>query len=586
MMSVKYIFFCILTLVFITSCENMLDKKPLTEISEEDLWNDPELVQAYVNSRYNQIRHGWAAGMLSSCVDETDVVWGNVGCEPFIFAEMSSTNLGRLNGGWWRNDYRSWSTVWSNISSCNIFLEKIDDVPFADEKLKERLKAEVRFLRAFSMNDLLIRWGGIPLITRSFTIDDVDEILQITRSTYKECVDFIVEELGQVALILPSVYSGDDYGRATSVAALALKARILLYAASPLMNENVKSPLVGYMTPDPERWEKAADAARAAINAAIEAGYHLYNVYDNPIENYKNIFLDATSSNPEALFFRMGTSSSMGESISDFEQWNFPMGSGGWSGNCPIEEFVEDYEVLENGVSVKFDWNNPVHSSAPYENRDPRFYASVLYDGAQFKGRVIEQFYNVDENGNSLNSGGIDTKYGAENWNASSTGYTMRKFLHEEYVGYSNNYPFNRNWIWLRLGEQYLNLAEALYYTGDEQGARNAVNEIRKRAGMPDITSSGEDLLEAIKHERRIELAFEEHRYYDVRRWKDAEKYLNKTVHGIEIKRYPDGHKTYEICPLKQSVSGDRKFEERLYWGAIPQSEIDKNPQLQQNPGY
>lgn len=87
----------------------------------------------------------------------------------------------------------------------------------------------------------------------------------------------------------------------------------------------------------------------------------------------------------------------MGESISDFEQWNFPMGSGGWSGNCPIEEFVEDYEVLENGVSVKFDWNNPVHSSAPYENRDPRFYASVLYDGAQFKGRVIEQFYNVDE---------------------------------------------------------------------------------------------------------------------------------------------------------------------------------------------
>lgn len=97
MMSVKYIFFCILTLVFITSCENMLDKKPLTEISEEDLWNDPELVQAYVNSRYNQIGHGWAAGMLSSCVDETDVVWGNVGCEPFIFAEMSSTNLGRLN---------------------------------------------------------------------------------------------------------------------------------------------------------------------------------------------------------------------------------------------------------------------------------------------------------------------------------------------------------------------------------------------------------------------------------------------------------------------------------------------------------
>lgn len=586
MKNLKYLLLSLIALMFVTACDDMLDKKPLTEVSEEDLWNDPALIQAYVNSRYNQIGHGWAAGMLSSCVDETDVVWGSVGCEAFIFGEMSSTNLGRLNGGWWRNDYRSWSTVWANISSCNIFLERIDNASFQDYNLKERLKAEIRFLRAFELNDLLIRWGGVPIITKSFTVENVNEALNLTRATYKECVDFLVDELEQVALILPASYSGDDYGRATSVAALALKARILLYAASPLMNDNVKSPLIGYTTPESDRWLKAAKAAQAAINAAIDAKYHLYDSSSDPIENYKNIFLDATSANPEVLFARMGTSSSMGESISDFEQWNFPMGSGGWSGNCPLEELVEDYEVIENGMSTKFDWSNPIHASAPYTNRDPRFYASILYDDAPFQDRNIEAYYDVDENGNYLNSGGMDTKFGAESWNASSTGYNMRKYAHEEYVGYSNNYPFNRNWIWLRLGEQYLNLAEALYHTQDELGARAAVNVIRKRAGMPEITASGDNLLEAIKHERRIELVFEEHRYYDVRRWKEADKYFNKPVHGIEIKRYPNGSKTYEICPLKQSVSGNRKFFEKLYWGAIPQSEIDKNPKIAQNPGY
>ena len=170
MKNIKYLLLSLIALMFVTACDDMLDKKPLTEVSEEDLWNDPALIQAYVNSRYNQIGHGWAAGMLSSCVDETDVVWGSVGCEAFIFGEMSSTNLGRLNGGWWRNDYRSWSTVWANISSCNIFLERIDNASFQDYNLKERLKAEVRFLRAFELNDLLIRWGGVPIITKSFRL--------------------------------------------------------------------------------------------------------------------------------------------------------------------------------------------------------------------------------------------------------------------------------------------------------------------------------------------------------------------------------------------------------------------------------
>jgi len=578
---IKYIQISIL-FIGLSACTDMLDKKPLTEISEEDLWNDPALVEGFVNSRYNQVGHGWTEGMQSSCVDETDLVWGARGCEPIIFGYMSPTDLGRMNGGWWGWDNRSWGTKWSNISNCNIFFERIDEVPFTDEELRERLKGEVRFVRAFEYNDLIIRWGAVPLITQSYTVNDVDEIVNVKRATYKECVDFLVSELDQAALELPASYSGDNYGRATSVAALALKSRILLYAASPLMNEDVKLEQVGYMSSESNRWQKAADAAREAINLALSNGYTLFNNYEDPTENYQNIFLDATSSNKEVLFARMGTASNLGENLASLEQWNYSNGFGGWGGNCPIQELVDDYEMTDG---TDFDWNNATHATAPYENRDPRFYATVLYDGATFRDRTLETYYDVDANGNET-GGGRDTKYGVENWNASSTGYNLRKFMNESYVGNSWNFSFSKNWIWLRLAEQYLNLAEALYFTGDENGAREAVNVIRQRAAMPAITSTGSQLLEDIKHERRIELVMEEHRYYDVRRWKEGDKYFNRTVHGINVLKYPDGRKVYQISDLKGSVSGERIFNEKIYWAPILKSEIDKNPNLVQNPGY
>ena len=143
-----------------------------------------------------------------------------------------------------------------------------------------------------------------------------------------------------------------------------------------------------------------------------------------------------------------------------------------------------------------------------------------------------------------------------------------------------------KNWIWFRVAELYLNKAEALYHTGDEDGARDAVNEVRNRAGMPDITSTGEQLLEDIKHERRIELAFEEHRYFDVRRWMEADKYLGRTMHAITVKKYPDGHKTYEVSDLRSDVGGDRIWDDKMYWLPILKTERDKNPGLVQNPLY
>lgn len=580
---IKYLTIGLMATTMLASCADILDKKPLTEISDNDLWSDPALLKAFVNSRYNQVGVNGAESMQSSIVDETELTWLR-GCETHNFARVSPTDLGRMNGAWWGWDNRSWSTKWTNISNCNIFFERVDNVGFTDEAEKTKLVGQVRFIRAFEYWDLIARWGAMPIITKSFSINDREEIVGQKRNTYKECIDFLVSELDQAAKELPANWSGDDYGRATSVAALALKSRILLYAASPLMNEDVKIPEVGYTTPEPDRWQKAAKAATEALDAAQAAGYELYNLNGDPSKNYQLIFMDNTAANKETLFARMGTSSAEGESISSCDQYNNPNGYGGWGGNCPLQELVDAYEVVKDGVASKFDWNNPEEKANPYANRDPRFYATILYDGAKWMTRNVETYFDVDNNGTII-GGGKDTKYGNDSWNASPTGYNMKKFMDEGYALNSWNFCA-RNWIHLRMAELYINKAEALYNIGDEEGAREALKPVRERAGMPAVTATGADLLEAIKHERRIEFAFEEHRYFDVRRWKEAPKYFGSTVHAITIKKYPDGKKTYEVDKLRSDVGGDRKWDDKMYWLPITKSEMDKNPNLVQNPGY
>lgn len=580
---IKYLTIGLMATTMLASCADILDKKPLTEISDNDLWSDPALLKAFVNSRYNQVGVNGAESMQSSIVDETELTWLR-GCETHNFARLSPTDLGRMNGAWWGWDNRSWSTKWTNISNCNIFFERVDNVGFTDEAEKTKLVGQVRFIRAFEYWDLIARWGAMPIITKSFSINDREEIVGQKRNTYKECIDFLVRELDQAAKELPANWSGDDYGRATSVAALALKSRILLYAASPLMNEDVKIPEVGYTTPEPDRWQKAAKAATEALDAAQAAGYELYNLDGDPSKNYQMIFMDNTAANKETLFARMGTNSAGGESISSCDQYNNPNGYGGWGGNCPLQELVDAYEVVKDGVASKFDWNNPEEKANPYANRDPRFYATILYDGAKWMTRNVETYFDVDSNGN-ITGGGKDTKFGNDSWNASPTGYNMKKFMDEGYALNSWNFCA-RNWIHLRMAELYLNKAEALFHTGDEEGAREALKPVRQRAGMPAVTATGADLLEAIKNERRIEFAFEEHRYFDVRRWKEAPKYFGSTVHAITIKKYPDGKKTYEVDKLRSDVGGDRKWDDKMYWLPISKSEMDKNPNLVQNPGY
>lgn len=576
MKSLKVILTGVLFLCLIAcDTDEILDKAPLTEISEEDVWSDPLLVEAFVNSRYNQIGHGWSESWQSSVVDETYLTWSR-GCEPLTQGYVNASDLGRMNGAWYGWDNRSWYTVWNNISDCNLFMERIDDVPFTDESFRDRLIGEVTFIRALMYFDLVSRWGGMPLITKSYDLNDREEFTTVERDTYADNVDFIVSECDKAAGLLPDSFSGEDKGRATRIAALALKSRMLLYAASPLMNPG-ENELVGYASADASRWALASDAAKACIDAALASGYALYDKYDDVKTNYTQLFLEG--GNSEVIFDRQGGSSADGLHITQLDQTNGPNGYGLWGGNTPISELVDDFEMADG---TPFDWDNPVHSADPFANRDARLYACVLSDGDTWKDRQVETYLIADEEGN-ITGGGLDTKYGQDSWNTSKSSYNVRKFMDEEYQPNSWIFENTKNFIWFRLGEQYLNYAEALFQQDKEAEARTALNVIRNRAQMPDVTDSGEDLWDRIVNERRVELCFEEHRYFDVRRWKIAEEVLNRNATGVEIVQHPDGTKTYTPGILVE----ERSFNApAMYWLPIPIDEVNKNPNFEQNPHY
>uniref|UniRef100_UPI003566869C RagB/SusD family nutrient uptake outer membrane protein n=1 Tax=Mariniphaga sediminis TaxID=1628158 RepID=UPI003566869C len=305
------------------------------------------------------------------------------------------------------------------------------------------------------------------------------------------------------------------------------------------------------------------DAAKAVIDLGK---YSLF-------PDYKELFLDENKYNSEVIW-QIPANNSVEAWEQKLELACYP---NGYSGHClvnPLQNLVDDYEML-SGKLPKDDPNyNP---QIPYVNRDPRFYASILYDGAMFIDRPTEFFL----------PNGLDSPQSPiQAWNASQTGYAVRKFLDERVLPANTNVaPFvDSPWVVIRYAEILLNYAEAMYNLGDEDICRQYINMVRSRPSvmMPPITESGQALLAKLQNERRIELVFEEHRYFDVRRWKIAPEVLNIPRKKMSIWKNSDtGIKTYTVEEFQPSI-----FHERNYLAPIPQSEIDKNPLLEQNPGY
>lgn len=545
--------FCLGALIATMASCDILDVDPLDTYTEEDVFSDVSLLKSYVHRNYTLPQNGWDHKALRFACDESinNFNWEN--SYQVIEGAVTPDQLGCLD---------IWSAYYENIKNCNIFFEHMEQVNKVDQPERNYLIGEATFFRAYFYMELVNRYGGVPMITKSYQLEDTGEIMDVRRETYEVCVDSIVDWFDRAANLLPEKYSSDeDFGRVTKVAALAMKSRMLLYAASPWW---------GVRT-----YEAAADAAEEVIKLCGGLGYN------NLDPDYKGLFLNPQSS--EIIFQRL-----YNQEFGHWFDWeNTPNGWSGYSATCVLQEMVDSYEK-RGGIMPDTQWYDGETSVTvnPWEERDPRFYASIVCDGQVFRDRAT-QFY-INEDGKT---GGLDSEFGTDNWNYSETHYTIRKFM-DESLRKSWSDKGSQPWIYCRLAEIYLNYAEAKYFCGDEETARTYVNFVRERARnmadnptdmLPDVTDSGEALLKKIQQERKVELAFEEHRYFDVRRWKIAEDTQVGQFHGIRIVKKADGTKEYSIT----NVGNPRNFiAPNHYLAPIPNYERRKNSALEQNPGY
>lgn len=540
MRKIIYIQLCLIFALSLTSCNDFLDRKPLDKMTEDDVFNDDALLAAYVNACYNAYPTGFEEAMMSSTTDETYTRHGKESSIIVSKGEMTPDNITSFDAGRFSN-FNYWEKAYEYLRNINIFFEKIDGANVSKD-LKSRLTGEMEFIRAFIYSNLIWRFGGVPIVTHSFALGDNN--YSLPRSSYDECVDYIISDLNDAIKRLPAKMEGENSGRASADACKALKARVLLYAASPLNNPNN----------DKSKWEKARDASLEIINLP---GYEL-------AKDYRSLFLE---DNKEVIFKREYTKAN-GHRMNLF---NSPNGYDGWGGNCPLQNIVDDYEMKLTGKKPAEEGSG-YDPKNPYQGRDPRFYASILYNGAMYRGRPVEVFI---PKGKDSSQGDIGS------WNTSLTGYYLYKFMDEnQSLSETNTQP----WVFFRLAEFYLNYAEAEFYLGNEEECRDAINKVRNRESvkMPAVTESGDQLLEKLRNERRIELAFENHRYFDLRRWRIAEAYENIDAKGIEVAKKDDG--TFSYNPITVL---ERKFLPQHYLLPIPRSEIIKsNNSLIQNPYY
>ena len=394
---------------------------------------------------------------------------------------------------------------------------------------------------------LLRNYGGVPIITKVYNLSD-DFTTGVARATIEQTVDYIVKELDAAAALLPMKHSGPDVGRATKGACMALKARTLLYGASPLYTNTA--------TGDVAKYTKAAEAAKAVVDLGQYSLYPNYAQVFTAIRN-QEVILD------EARIRKSGWQW--------MERFNGPNGFGGWAGNMPSQTLIDEYETADGKLITET--GSTYNAQEPYKNRDPRLAATILYNGTMYRSRALETFV----------PGGKDTKDGIEPWNTSLTGYYLRKFMYEDAsISDGDNYG-NNHWVFMRYGEVLLNYAEALNESGKTAEAYAPANQVRVRAKMPVLPAglSQTQMREKLRHERQIELAYEEHRFYDVRRWKIAMVTDNKPIRGADIRKDASGKLTYTYQTIQE-----RKFMEKHYWLPIPIKEVQANSKITQNPLY
>jgi len=561
MKKVKTILYGAALLLLVSACDSILDREVVLSLTEDDVLTLYNNTQSRAVAIYNYLPSGFRCvdgAMMASASDEAEYTLETSSIQMFNVGSWNAKN--NPDGGSWWNNFRGIYLVnhfLANSDNLDLEMYRLNPDDIGHEQYQNRLdnikrwKYEVRFLRAYFYFELIKRYGGVPVITRPVEIGD-----SFPRNTLDSCVNFIIKECDDIALGLPIKYTEqENLGRATRGAVLALKSRVLLYAASDLFNSPEKWAS-GYANKDlisvepidrKERWKRAADAAKDVIDLA-DAGYALSN-------NYQGVFRSYTDA--EIILARRDGASN------DFEKANYPVGYDlGNSGNTPSLNLLDDYEMLDG---TAFDWNNKNHAANPYKGRDPRLAFTILSNMTKFNGRPVECW-----------TGGRDGK-GVPR--ATKTGQYLLKYIDPE-LNLLEGRTSVHTWILIRLAEVYLNYIEALNeYQPTHSDIKIYYDKIRRREGikMPELPDGLDQdaVRQKIRHERRIELAFEDHRLWDARRWMIAadnemgKGVLNIPLRGLEILNR-GGVPSYSPIEIEK-----RNFEPKMYLYPIPQGDLD-----------
>ncbi|MEP7257597.1 MAG: RagB/SusD family nutrient uptake outer membrane protein [Flavitalea sp.] len=608
----KYIFLLpvvALLMLLLQSCKNsILEKTPQDQYSDATVWADINLADAYLLNNYKSIGIGFSAPGFAAISDEVRFTHG--GAETYMQGQLSASALGPF-GATSDNPtpFGSWQQYFSNIQKINEFLSNIHRVvevaAEADRPpLQARtdvMKGEALFLRAFCYGQLLRLYGGVPLIDMPNELGG--DFLALGRNTFEETVNFIAKDCDDAAALLLNP-SEAIIGRGSKGAALALKSRILLFAASDLAADGTaQSKYVGYESPNRQAlWTSAKAAAKAVIDLNA---YQLadFGAPDKQAvaKNFFDFFKAQDLSNPEVIWGKMySTAANFGHSNN---QYNDANGWNGYSDNSATQALVDAFQ-MEDGSdfydhftkdgSDYFHNNNTggFNSPNPYYNREPRFYASILFDSAVWKPRdpslsTIDPLGVYDRRTRITMVGGAETykRFGIDTRqsdrspdNGGYTGYLMKKTLDNTVI---TGVVDNQNaWIEMRYAEILLNYAEACIGLSENTEAADYINMIRERAALPDFTG---DITQALRRERQVELAFEGSRWYDIRRWKIFMQALSDAK-GVDIvEKTVDGVKS---TTWQEIIAEPRTVSEKMLWVPISADEINRAPQLTQNPGY
>ncbi len=548
-MKIKNIWSLVAAAVVLVSCGDKMDYKEYSVYDEDYVKTTFARSAGLVTSAYNDLDYdfgNYSGALLASATDEA------------VYSHSGNAIEKFYDGGWSassNNDASLWTKCWRGISYANLFLDKFKDETFEDYILDLDYKAEIhqyqnlqyeaRFLRAYYYFLLVRSFGGVPLITANLDANEAntqprvssDEIFQFIISECAAIQDLIVKDYSDLGNL--QLKSKNETGRANNLAVLALKARAALYYASPLFNA----------TGDKERWHQAALANKELIDECKGRGMKLTNDYGSLFQK------DNWQNSEECIFVRRIVSAS-----NTFEKYNFPIGlenAGG--GNCPTQNLVEAYEP-----------------------GDIRLEATVAQNGEQWPNNTLETFIG--------GANGQPIAY------ATPTGYYLKKYVNKSLtIGASNATTERHHWVMFRLGEFYLNYAEAmLNYTGGgyetasglSMTAAQAVNVVRTRAKLANIAAdlSASQFAERLENERFVELAFEGHRFYDLRRWKKAGDAKYRTIKTMQITKNADGTFNYNVQTDAQTRS---YWDDKMYLFPIAQSEILKSGgALTQNPGW